>query len=90
MTYVHITRSQGQTVADYESVLRALGGEPIRGRVSHHVGETDGSLCIVDVWDSRADADRFATERLFPAFQAAGVHPQPSTLITAFDAVHRG
>ena len=90
MTYVHITRTQGQTLADYSTVLQALGPDPISGRVSHHVGETDGSLCIVDVWDSRADADRFAAERLFPAFQAAGVHLQPQTVITAFEAAGRG
>jgi len=46
----------------------------------------DGELVIVDVWRSRADADRFAAERLFPAFERAGVTPDAATDITAFEA----
>ena len=45
----------------------------------------DGELVIVDVWRSRADADRFAAERLFPAFERAGVTPDAGTDITAFE-----
>ena len=36
---------------------------PIAGRLSHHVGESGGNLLVVDIWDKRADADRFC-ERL--------------------------
>jgi len=87
MSYVHITRSPGVSRETYDSVIAHLGTEPIAGQQSHYVGEVDGSLVIVDVWTSRSDADRFAAERLFPAFAAAGVHPQSSTEITAFELV---
>ena len=60
---------------EYTRVERELGPAPIAGQADHHVGVVDGALVIVDVWRSRADADRFAAERLFPAFERAGVTP---------------
>ena len=86
MSYVHITRSVGFGMDSYERVDRELGAAPVAGRLSHHVGVVDGTLVIVDVWHSRADADRFAAERLFPAFERAGVTPDAATDITAFEA----
>jgi hypothetical protein len=90
MSYVHITRSAGFDMDTYERVERELGSVPIDGQTSHHVGVVDGTLVIVDVWHSRADADRFAAERLFPAFERAGVTPDATTDITAFEAVAAG
>ena len=84
--YVHVTRTPGRGIADYRAVLDALGTEPIAGRHSHYYGEVDGSLLIVDVWESRAAADHFAAERLFPAFEASGRRPSPDALILAFEA----
>jgi hypothetical protein len=89
MTYVHITRTQALGLAEYERVLAELGPEAIGGNLSHRVGLVDGELVIVDEWASRADADRFAAERLFPAFERAGVNPGSSTAVTAFEAVAR-
>lgn len=87
MSYVHITRSAGVDMDTYARVDRELGPAPVVGQTSHHVGVVDGTLVIVDVWRSRADADRFAAERLFPAFERAGVTPDAGTDITAFEAV---
>jgi hypothetical protein len=42
-------------------------------------------LLVVDVWEKRADADRFAADRLFPAFAASGTRPVADTLVLAFD-----
>ncbi len=90
MTYVHITRSPGSGMDEYERVDRELGRTPIAGQAGHHVGVVDGTLVIVDVWCSRADADRFAAERLFPAFERAGVTPHAAVEITAFETVAAG
>lgn len=87
MSYVHVSRTPGIGISGYQRVEQELGPEPKAGLRSHHVGVVDGVLVVVDVWDSRADADRFAAERLFPAFERAGVVPDASTDITAFDAV---
>jgi hypothetical protein len=77
-------------LSEYERVERELGPTPRAGQHSHHVGVVDGVLVVVDVWDSRADADRFAAERLFPAFERAGVAPDASGDISAFEAVTVG
>ncbi len=85
MTYVHVTRTPGKGMDDYRQIVSAMGDEPIAGRLAHYAGTENGSLLIVDVWRSSADADRFAAERLFPAFAASGGVPQ-DTLIMAYDA----
>ena len=85
MTYVHITRTPGASLSDYHRILDAMGAAPITGRRSHFVGERAGALHIVDVWNSRADADRFAAERLFPAFEQARFRPA-GTEIVDFEA----
>jgi hypothetical protein len=85
MSYIHITRTPGQDLDSYRKVRAALGSEPVSGRDRHYAGEVDGALVVVDVWRSRADADRFAAERLFPAFAAAGMSPQSSTQFTVFE-----
>ncbi len=90
MSYVHVSRSPGVGLAEYERVERELGPEPVAGHQSHHVGVVDGALIVVDVWESPADADRFAAERLFPAFDRSGLRPDASGDITAFEAVPTG
>ncbi|MBV9919338.1 MAG: hypothetical protein JOY78_00575 [Pseudonocardia sp.] len=90
MTYVQISRSPGSGMDEYERVDRELGSAPIDGRADHHVGVVDGALVIVDVWRSRADADRFAAERLFPAFERAGLKPDAAVEITAFETTAAG
>lgn len=90
MSYVHITRSPAMGMAEYDRVDRELGSAPIAGQSSHYVGVLDGALVVVDVWESRADADRFAAQRLFPAFERAGIRPDASADITAFEAVTAG
>jgi hypothetical protein len=72
-------------LADYQKVSQRLGDTPVAGRLSHHVGEQSGALLIVDVWDNRAAADRFAADRLFPAFAASGTRPDADTLVLAFE-----
>ena len=86
MTYVHVTRGPGFGITEYERVHQEIGSDPVPGLVGHHVGVVDGTLVVVDVWDTRADADRFAAERLFPAFERAGVRPDPSVEIIAFES----
>jgi hypothetical protein len=87
MTYINITRTPGQGLADYTAVRSELGQEPIAGNLLHRVGVVDGVLVTVDEWTSRSDADRFAAERLFPAFERAGIRPERATEITAFETV---
>jgi hypothetical protein len=85
--YIHVSRTPGLTTADYEKVVAELGPQPIAGKMQHYVGEVDGSLVVVDVWSSRTQADRFAAERLFPAFERVGIHPPADAMIFGYEAV---
>lgn len=88
MTYVHVTRTPGKGMDDYREILKLVGDEPVAGRAAHYAGTENGSLLIVDVWHSRSDADRFAAERLFPAFAGVFGGPPADTLIMAYDVEH--
>jgi hypothetical protein len=57
---------------EWRSELRAAGGEA--------AGLAEGGLYVITVWDSKAQYERFVTERLVPAFGAAGVRPGPTTV----------
>jgi hypothetical protein len=86
MAYITCSRVPGRTIADFRSVTEELGGEPPAGRLACFVGEADGALQVIDVWTSRTDSDRFATERLFPAFVRTGLGPGADSSFVAFDA----
>jgi hypothetical protein len=42
-------------------------------------------LQVVEVWDSKASSDRFARDRLFPAFTRAGVSPRADSVYVSFE-----
>lgn len=90
MSYVHITRTPGADLADFRRIADELGPEPIAGQVSSHVGVVDGALVVVDVWATRADADRFVAERLYPAFERAAFGLRDDTDVIAFEPVADG
>ena len=79
MSYVHITKTAGSSLDDHERVVHELGDQPVPGQLLHIVGESDSGLVTVDVWETKTHADRFASERLFPAFERAGVRPGPGS-----------
>ncbi len=59
----------------YDKVLEhlALDGKPAGG-ILHVAGPSPGGgWRVIEVWESKEDADRFFQERLGPAFQAAGI-----------------
>ena len=73
----------GGTLDQYDQVDAALGKPRLGdGQISHVAGATEDGLCVVDVWQSREDFDRFMQERLAGPLADAGVG-QPQ--ITQFD-----
>lgn len=85
MPFTLISHNPGQTLADYTAVANAMGGEPPEGLLVSIAGEADGALHTVDVWESKARADRFTAERLFPAFQKTGRGPGAEATYVEFD-----
>ncbi len=81
----------GVTEADYAMVLAELGGaeKAAPGLVAHVAGPVDGGFRIVDVWESRADAERFAEQHLAAA--VARVHgDDPRDLRSGFRTLEVG
>jgi hypothetical protein len=57
--------------AAYRRIIEGLGEDPPKGLIAHlAVRRPEGGLRYYDVWESEADWDRFAEERLHPV-----VHP---------------
>jgi hypothetical protein len=55
----------------YDQVNAEMGveGNPPQGLIFHWAGEVNGEWTISDIWESRADYDRFVEERLNPALE---------------------
>ncbi|WP_067534814.1 hypothetical protein [Nocardia crassostreae] len=64
----------------------AVGTAPVDGQLVHIAGVAAGALYVVELWDGRAAADRFLTERLYPAFERSGVIPDPDIILVEFGA----
>lgn len=86
MPLTHVSEAPSREL--YESISERVNlvGDRPRGLILHAAGETPtGTVQIVNVWESRADADAFERDRLLPAFEAAGImerikdSPQPVT-----------
>jgi hypothetical protein len=85
MPHVSYVRVPGQGLDQYRAVNDALGRDPVPGRLAVVAGESDGALHVLTVWTNRSQADRFASERLFPAFVRTGLGPGADASFTTFD-----
>ena len=58
-----------------DAILRELGlrDRPAPGQIIHVEGMVDGTIRVVDVWESEQAFGQFFQEQLTPAFQRAGV-----------------
>ena len=74
MPTTHVSEAPSREL--YESLsqqVNLLDDRPA-GLILHAAGETaTGTVQIVNVWESRADADAFERDRLLPLFAAAGI-----------------
>jgi hypothetical protein len=86
MTYVHITAAPGYTVEDFNKVnAKTSPPQELSGLITWAAGTDARGLQVVAVWESKAHADRYAAEQLFPAFKEAGVAPGKMEM-TDYDA----
>lgn len=74
MAVVQVSNAPSREAYEAIDKLIDLTGNRPPGMVIHAAAEAgDGSVLIVDVWESDAAMDAFERERLFPAFQAGGM-----------------
>ena len=74
----------------YERVNEKMGiaHDPPAGLIVHTASETDGTMVIVDVWESQEAFDRFSEERLMPALREVmgGDPPETATTVRTHEA----
>lgn len=63
---------EGMGAENYDAINAKMGVDenPPAGLKVHTAGELDGRFTVIDIWESRADFDRFRDERLIPALHA--------------------
>jgi hypothetical protein len=68
-----IVNVPGATLDQYDQVREGVGDPLGEGQLSHVAGATEDGICVVDVWESRADFDRFLQEHLGEQLARAGI-----------------
>jgi hypothetical protein len=78
MTYITVVDdAPAGTVENLDKLMTDILAEP-DGLAARYGGMVDGKLCIVAIWDSRADAEAFMTQRLGPGLtRLLGEKPAP-------------
>jgi len=66
----------GATLEQYDQVNQQVGSEKPEGAHAHIVGEVDGGLRVIEVWDSTDAIDRYMSSGLGEALQQANL-PEP-------------
>lgn len=61
---------------ELDAAIDARGNRP-DGLIFSASGPSDADWEVIDFWDSRAQFDRFAEERIGPAARAAGLTARP-------------
>jgi len=85
MPYAHISHAPSSTLAAYRSVEADLGDDAPDGLLLTILGADDTGLHVIDLWESKGHADRFAAERLLPAFTRTGRGPDADATYASFD-----
>jgi hypothetical protein len=67
------------TPDQYNQVMRALELDktPPNGEIFHVVGFSNGTMRVLDIWESQQAFEKFQKERLPAALQKAGITGQP-------------
>jgi hypothetical protein len=82
VVYVQEFPIADRETTNYDWVAEQVGDGPFKGLIVHTAGfdEEDGVFRILDVWETREDADRFLAEQLQPLMeQGPQAFPNPDT-----------
>ena len=79
MPTVMLMEWPGMTQDQYNRVMSNLGldANPPAGAIFHVSGFSEGTLRVLDIWDSQQAFERFQQDRLNAAVQQAGISGQP-------------
>ena len=89
MAVILVSNAPSRDAYDAIERLVAFTGNRPPGLLLHGAAETaDGTVLMVDVWESDAAMDTFERVRLFPAFEAGGMADTVETPPTRHQAFH--
>ena len=74
---------RGMTKAQYDQAISQVQDQLRRapGFVSHAAGPIDGGYRVVEIWESRAEMERFLQQTIMPMAQRVGLPPfEPQVL----------
>jgi hypothetical protein len=76
MQWIAIATPPFASIDQFDQVMENVGAEP-EGLQARYVGPSADGLRVVTLWESKAAADRFFTDRLGPAL-AKALGPEPA------------
>jgi hypothetical protein len=76
---------KGVKMDQYDKVMKDMGltgnrSEWPDGIISHAAGPTPDGMCVVDLWQSQVQFDKFFQGRVMPAMQRTGGMPEPQVI----------
>ena len=83
MTYIISTNGSGDE-ATFNKVGDLVGDRP-DGLIALYAGASSDGLSITAIWETKAQSDRFAAEKLRPALQQLGVAGGAPTTMIEFE-----
>ncbi len=78
---------EGTTNADYDAVMAEAGligasADQVPGLIAHYAFEENGSLRVVDIFESTEDWQAAMAEKIGPAAARAGIAINPAAIIS--------
>jgi hypothetical protein len=96
MAIVRTFEAKGWTSGDYDRLMERLvrqlalaPGQSAEGVLFHWAAPTDDGMRAVDVYESRAAADRLAGEVIGPIAAQLGLTPPQVTELEVHNSLHR-
>ena len=86
MAIMALFRSPNVDKALYDAIMQELDLErrPASGGLTHACGFDASGICVVDVWESRAEFEAFLNDRLRPVFAKLKVEVDPPVVLDAY------
>lgn len=86
MPIMALYRSSRVDQTQYDALMQELDLEHRQpaGALTHACGFDDAGICVLDVWETRADFDAFLADRLRPAFAKLGIEFVEPQILDAY------
>ena len=69
----------------HKKLTEAIGDEPVKGMIIHAAGTSPNGVYSLDLWETKADSERFFAERMMPVLQQLGIEGGPPLSVQDWD-----